>query len=470
MINRKLLLEKQVLNSLKYLNEQESEDYYEINAKEFEELFELSGKHPNVTKLKRFQGKPLLIKGNLDLRGSKINNLGKIAKVVGNLDISSTNIESLGNTIITGHIWDSNTPLRKKKDMEEIQEKKDNMSEDRINKTREVDNPTIDDVDLKAIAVYKILQSDGEVNKTDEEIEEKIKSLELELEELNKKYDESDNSEEYGKIYDRILEIEEELGDLKPEFDVYDLYEKRYTHYGLTTFEILEYSRRDKEYAVGTEEEMDKAAMEYAKSYIDDVGLDGFNSGFVDDCINERYFESYVREFYEDDIRYNPEVYFNDEDYSLTSEQEERIEELQKYVETLEQFISDKEDEQSELENEIEEPEDYKTAYEEIQKLIDDATTKKETAEEEIEGIKPDTDEPTEEMIEDALDSRISDANYNRVSWIREHGGDIRDFIDNDEFANKLVQSDGWGVMNNYDGHYDYVRIEGNLFYVMRVN
>ena len=48
MINRKLLLEKQVLNSLKYLNEQESEDYYEINAKEFEELFELSGKHPKT--------------------------------------------------------------------------------------------------------------------------------------------------------------------------------------------------------------------------------------------------------------------------------------------------------------------------------------------------------------------------------------------------------------------------------------
>jgi hypothetical protein len=73
-------------------------------------------------------------------------------------------------------------------------------------------------------------------------------------------------------------------------------------------------------------------------------------------------------------------------------------------------------------------------------------------------------------MIEDALDSRISDANDDKVRWIKEHGGDIRDFIDNDEFANKLVQSDGWGIMNSYDGGYDYVRIEGNLFYVMRVN
>jgi len=74
-------------------------------------------------------------------------------------------------------------------------------------------------------------------------------------------------------------------------------------------------------------------------------------------------------------------------------------------------------------------------------------------------------------MIEDALDQKIYDANDDRVSWLKEHvGRNIRDFISEGRFAENLVNSDGWGIMNHYDGRYEDVDVNGTTYYVMRVN
>jgi hypothetical protein len=207
-------------------------------------------------------------------------------------------------------------------------------------------------------------------------------------------------------------------------------------------------------YSVGTSDEMDEAALTYAKNYIDEVGLDGFNRGFIDEYIDINYLRSYFSDWYEDDIRQNPESYFSEDDFKLTQKQEEE-------KTRLEQEIEEYEERQSNLDSEIEEPDEYSRMYDQIQDHID-------SLQEELDDITPD-DEPTEEMIEELLESRLNDVEDSPIYYIKEYGADIKNFIDEDALAQGLVDSDGWGVMNGYDGDYEEVTVNGQDFYVMRV-
>ena len=470
MINRKLLLERQALNKLKQLNEQDSDEYYDISAEDYIELLKLSGYNSKVTKIKKFGGKPLRIKGDVKLSGKPIDSLGNVAHIDGSLDISGTKIFSLGNTEVTKYVWDGNTPLRKRLDIEEINREKEKMSYDRENNTRDINNSSISNSDLKAIALFKYLVTTNTVKELDDEDRQNIIEIEAELNRFKELYDKSEEPEEIDEIYDKISELEERLEELKPEFDVYDLNEERYIYYGLTTFKILQYDLKDNEYTVGTESEMDSALQEYCENYLDDVGIDGFNTSFIENYIDEYYFESYVRDFYEDDIRQNPDIYFDDEDFELTEEQESRIEELQNYIEELENYISEKTDEQSDFESEIEDADEYSQKWDEVQQMIDDAEKKIETAQEELDDIKPNTDEPTEEMIESRLSDRVSEAQSDVADWIKEHGLTLKDFIDEKKMASGLAEEEGYRLMNGYDGDYDTEFVNNTRFYIMRIN
>jgi hypothetical protein len=99
--------------------------------------------------------------------------------------------------------------------------------------------------------------------------------------------------------------------------------------------------------------------------------------------------------------------------------------------------------------------------YDQIQDHID-------SLQEELDNITPD-DEPTEQMIEDKVESMLEDVERNPIYYIKEYGADIKDFIDENALAQGLVDSDGWGIMNSYDGQYDEVTVAGRDFYIMRV-
>ena len=256
-------------------------------------------------------------------------------------------------------------------------------------------------------------------------------------------------------LYDKITDLEGDIEGLENENnDVYLLSPNRYSTYGLQSFEVLSPEFRNIVYSVGTYDEMDESALNYAKSYIDEVGLDGFNEGFIDDYIDTDYVRSYFSDWYEDDVRQNPEVYFNQNDYELTSAQEDR-------KDVLENEIAEYEERQSNLESEIEDPDEYSRMYDQIQNHID-------SLQEELDDIAPD-DEPTEAMIEEKVDSMLEDVERNPIYYIKEYGADIKDFIDGDALAQGLVDSDGWGIMNSYDGQYDEVTVAGRDFYIMRV-
>jgi hypothetical protein len=426
--NKVRLTEQGLRQLIKRIVEEVDGEYYKISPEEYLDLLKLSGYHGRgISRLPKFQGKPLWITG--DLKISDISNI-KVKK----------------------HVWDSGTPIERKRLAAELQKKKNEMDVLRANDEWDINDT--DELGLKANALFKHLVSEG-LDVLDDEGKERLSNLKIELNKLQDEYDNVEDSELVSDLYDKITELEGDIEGLENENnDVYLLFPNRYSTYGLQSFEVLSPEFKNIVYSVGTYDEMDESALNYAKSYIDEVGVDGFNQGFIDDYIDTDYVRSYFSDWYEDDVRQNSEVYFNESDYELTLAQEERKDQL-------ENEISEYEERQSNLDSEIEDPDEYSRMYDQIQDHID-------SLQEELDNITPD-DEPTEQMIEDKVESMLEDVERNPIYYIKEYGADIKDFIDENALAQGLVDSDGWGIMNSYDGQYDEVTVAGRDFYIMRV-
>jgi uncharacterized protein YukE len=473
--------EKKVLNILKTLNEQADDEYYRISPEEYLELMRLASYNgPGLSKIKTFQKKPLYITGKLTISNTPTESLGNVAYIDGTLDISRTNILSLGNTIVNGHIWDHGTPRERKRIETEMASELEELKEKELNNERDINNPNIDKEGLMANALMEFISEN--YRKTDIEVlsdEDKdrvnsinkvIQLLTKKIEKLTKRYNETGDES----VQEEIDKLEEELENFKDELEeitddkigLYDLYLESRGYYGnLSIFKIPRYEFKDYEFTVGTEGEMEEAALEYAKNYIDDIGLDGFNRGFIDDYIDNDQVEQVAREFYEDNIRDNPESYFDDDDFQLTDEQEKRIQQLEKYIEDMKTLESELEDELGDLEDsDSDEYNDLEEKLEEISNNID-------TAQEELDSIEIDK-EPTEDMIEEKLNRIIrNDVLYDPADWLRDHGYEIKYYVNEDELAQGLIDSDGWGIMNGYDSDYSGPYYYGNeRFYVMMVN
>jgi HPt (histidine-containing phosphotransfer) domain-containing protein len=209
---------------------------------------------------------------------------------------------------------------------------------------------------------------------------------------------------------------------------------------------------KDKEYTVGTEEEMDDAALEYAKNYIDDVGAEGVNESFIEDYLDVDRIVSMAEDDYDYQVRDYPESYFNDDDYELTYEQEQRIEQLESQIEDLEQ-------QKFELDSDDENYNDYE----------EDLDNQIEALQEELDSIEVET-EPTEEMIENKVDELVRDVRRDPLDYLKNYGFNIKDCIDEDALAQGLVDSDGYSIMNGYDGNYDTEEVNGITYYIMRIN
>lgn len=431
---------------IKIIQEQVNGEYYDITPEKYLELMELAGYNgKGLSRIKKFQGKPLRIIGDLNISGTPVKDLGNIAIVDGNLDISNTNVMSVDGIDIKGDVRDWNSGAHKAR-MRKIQLQKIADADNRRQEGEwSLNNEDIDEEGLRANAVYEYLVMDGTVEEMTDEDKIEINRLKSQISKLTNDYDDEDDPELVDAIYDQIGELEEELDDLMVnKADVYILYPEEYGNYGMTNFELLD---GDGEYSVGTEEEMEKAALEQIENFIDDVGIDGFRSGYVDNYIDEDEVARWFEDMFYDDVRESPESYFDEDDFEFTEEQQNRIEQL-------ENQINEHEEKQSNTEDSDE--------YDEYQNLIDEL-------QEELDGIEIDT-EPTEEMIENAVDSRLYDVRRHPASYIDDYGLDVKDFIDIDELIKGVYADDGYDGILTYDGAYEVVDIKGTDYYVFRTN
>ena len=81
--------------------------------------------------------------------------------------------------------------------------------------------------------------------------------------------------------------------------------------------------------------------------------------------------------------------------------------------------------------------------------------------------------EYTEDAKDEYVERRMDEVRYDPVGFLRDFGMEesIKDFIDEDEFIDGVVESDGRGhTLSSYDGVENEVSFEDEWYYIYRTN
>ena len=257
-------------------------------------------------------------------------------------------------------------------------------------------------------------------------------------------------------IYADIEATEDEINEINDMMDIYNLIpQESYGFYSMSQFEVVGNDDLEgAEFAVGTEYEVEKSCREYLDDQFDSPE-DYFSESFLENHIDEDEVLDYFRDHYEYDVAENPDVYFNEDDFELTQEQEEK-------KSKLEEEIAEYEKRQENLDSEIEDPEEYSTMYDQIQEHID-------SLQEQIDEMESDG-EPSQDMIDDKVEEMLYDVKRNLIDYMKDWGMKISEYINKEDAIQDIIDSDGYGhILNSYDGNYDEVDVDGDNFIVMRV-
>lgn len=339
-----------------------------------------------------------------------------------------------------------------------IEQRKEEADDRRADGEWDLTNPNIDDIGLKANALFEYLKSEGDYQILTNQDREKIQSLRSEIERLNNEYNDSEDVR--IDLLDSVETLEDELAEFDEYIDVYSLVPNG-GHYDMQNFQLVD--SLNEEYAVGDEDEMESSAREYVEGLIDDIGYEGFSKNFVMEFIDEDAVVSYMEDFYDDDVRNNPESYFDESERDFSDEQKDKINFNNKTIQQLESFVSSLEDELNDTEDDEEQ--------EELNEKIEESNEKIEELTEEIEEIEsePNGDFP-EKLIEEKVDDLLDDVKKNVEYYMSEFGLNYEDYIDKDEFIKGLIDSDGYGMVGSYDGEVSEYYIKDETFYVIRLN
>jgi len=362
-------------------------------------------------------------------------------------------------------IWrDKELAQKEKKRLEKLRiqrvlrEREEEAQERRVEGEWTLDGSCPDE-GLKAHALLNFLVDNNDVEVWTNEDRAETLRLQNEIERLQSEYD---NSEDVRTdLLDEISDLEDEIESVSEnKIDVYNIIPTG-THYDTTEFEVINAGLDDRRYAVGDEDEMQSSSYEAVEQLIDDVGYEGFNASFARAHIDTDAVVSYAEDTYEDDVRENPDAYFDDSERTLSDEQQEKIDILNGRIEKTEGYIVrlkeqlDGTDNDESIEEKIEEMEGLTIEYsDEI---------------EEIEGS-PEGDFP-DDLIDDKVQELVNDVRSDPESFMNDHGLDWEHYIDKDEFIQAVIDEDGYGhTINTYDGSSDEIRVNDKLFYVMRID
>ena len=416
--------------------------------------------HYKVALLKKFDGdKTFYDAQDSVIKGGWLLNSNKLKEILDTIDtyIGKEYAEQI-------KIYSDKEAAKKEKErlerlriQRELQNKRNEAEERRLDGEWEL-GPDCPDEGLKAHALLRWLVDNGDVEVMTNEDRVEINRLESEIERLQTEYD---NDEDVRTdLLDEISDLEDELTELKNKIDVYYITPDG-EFYDTSQFEVIDADLYGREYAVGTEREMETSAYDRVDNLIDDIGYEGFSKGFAEDYIDTEEVVEYARQFYEDDVRESPESYLNEEDRMLSDEQSDEITTLKTRITELESRVE-------RLESQLDGGEDD----DDIQYDIDELNEKIEEYNERITEIEesPEGDFP-EELIDDVVEDRLSDVRRNPEDFIKEWGLDMDNFINKRDFIQGVIDADGYGhTLNSYDGNAEEIKVQDKWFYVMRIN
>lgn len=452
------LTESDLKNIVSILIEQENDEYVDVPAQRYQEIMKYAGYNSSVVaRIPEFNGKKIRIIGSLDLSDTPTTFLKNVVYISGALDISRTKVSDLQGIQITGNVWDRDTPIERLR-LKKIRQKKEaEISSRRSDDEWDLKKRFFDEESRVAHAIFDYLRND--IDELTEEDRKRLVDLENIIENLEEKEREYD---EQGKDTTDILQdieaAQEESDELRKKIDVYNLVPTKHLNYGLMTFEVVSEDDHDgEEYCAGTYDEVEKAVKEYAWGLLDD-GLDNFNKDFLERHIDTEEVVDYFEQFYEDEVRGNLDVYFDEDDYELDEEKQKRLEEIESLIDVLN-------NRQEELEDQIEEPTEYRKAYDELQSKID-------ALEEEKDDIESEEGEVSEEKIEERVQEKLDEVRNDPIEALKGFGmyDSLKNFINKRELIDSVVDEDGFSIISHYDGQYHEVYVEDELYYVIRIS
>jgi len=453
-------LSEATLNKLvRRVIKEEEDEYIKVSPEQYLEMMKYASYNAKgISMLPQYRGKKIWITGKLDVRGLPVNSLEGISYVEGDLEISNTGISDISFIKVKGRVSDYGSGVDRIRQQKIRQGKLADAQERRESNEWSPENG--DDTGNRARAVIQVIENSNYTTKSvkirTEEDSNRLVELERYLESLlekQKQYDKEGKDTEG--IYADIETTEDEINEINDMMDVYNLIpQERYGFYSMSQFEVVGNDDLEgAEFAVGTEYEVEKSCRERLDEDFDNP--ENFNESFIENHIDEDEVLDYFRDHYEYDVAENPEVYFNEEDFELSQEEEEK-------KSRLEQEIAEYEERQENLDSEIEEPEEYSRMYDQIQEHID-------SLQEQIDDMEPDN-EPTQDMIDDKVDEMLRDVKRNLIDYMKDWGMDISKYIDKESAIDDIINSDGYGqILNGYDGNYEEVDVDGENYIVMRV-
>lgn len=451
-------LSESTLNKLvrRVIKEEENE-WVKVSPEQYLDIMKYASYNAKgISMLPQYRGKKIWITGKLDVRNLPIKSLEGIGYVEGDLDISNTDISDVSFINVKGRVSDYGSGVDRIRKQKIRQEKLAGAQSRRENNEWSPENS--DDEGNKARAIIEFIEnSRSSIKIRTEEDSNRLVELERYMESLlekEKQYEEEDK--DLTDIYADIEATEDEINEINDMMDIYNLIpQERYGFYSMSQFEVVGNDDLEgAEFAVGTEYEVEKSCREYLDDQFDSPE-DYFSESFLENHIDEDEVLDYFRDHYEYDVAENPDVYFNEDDFELTQEQEEK-------KSKLEEEIAEYEKRQENLDSEIEDPEEYSTMYDQIQEHID-------SLQEQIDEMESDG-EPSQDMIDDKVEEMLYDVKRNLIDYMKDWGMKISEYINKEDAIQDIIDSDGYGhILNSYDGNYDEVDVDGDNFIVMRV-
>ena len=415
----------------KILTEENSEEVV-LTPEQYIELLKFVSYRGNlINNLKGYRGKKIVVNGKLNVSGLPVINLGNI-KVNGTVDASRTSISSIDG-VDTQYISTYGTPYQKKIDWQNYQKELRKldvyMEEDKWNPEKF----DLDDLGKCANALFKHLIS-TEFEAREPGDKERLEQLYAEKERLEEIESETENDENLIELRSVNIDIEE----IENKIDIYDLLPQG-RHYRLYTFKIARPEGKSKEeWAVGDEYDAEQSAYQSVENLIDDTGLDGFNSGFVENHIDEEELKDYFRDGEYDNVRDNLDDYFSEDDYEYSDPKvQERIDEIEELLQDSENLSQEE--------------------YDELNEELDDLKDSDKDISEDL----------IEEKVEELLDDLVSDP----METIKNYGLELSNFVDMGALIKDIVDTDGLGhTLNNYDGNEDTIEFDEETYYIFQID
>jgi hypothetical protein len=338
----------------------------------------------------------------------------------------------------------------------QLQAERDAADERRLNNEWAL-GPNTPEVGLKAHAVFKFLVGTGEVEeKTKEDLAE-LDRLKTELESTNTEYEREGEGRQ--DLIDRIEELEDELKELNNKIDVYNIVPDG-DFYDLTKFKVIDVGIDDNGYTAGTDDEMMDSAKVYLEQLIDDIGVEGFNKDFVNNYLDVDMIVRDITDYLYDDLYESPESYFNDDERILSAQQQENIEIMEQRINSIENIIK-KLSEQNQVNNDP----TITSKINEFEEMIDELKEKIQEINDDPQGIWPD------KLYDEKYSELKRNAENDYEFYMDMFGLETNNYIDNDKLILGIIDSDGYGpTLNSYDGGAEEEYVEGELFYVMRID